>query len=803
MTREELARAEGRADVENGRLKVTVDSASGRYSIFRKRGESWEVVVRDATFGLKVGRERYLASSHYDTSVHEAPVWDRLGRGTRLQLRGEDPSGNLPPVWANLTVYDGREFVTVEVLGRNTTGRELDLAEVYTMVTSSTDGSGVFLGGDPSDYRVLEGGLGMTFDFTIRNLPGTEMVDSDWHVLVWDRKRRESLMMGTISPPGNCPQFSINDAGEPGSGVVDSTGRKAFPDFTQYTRFLPRKAWRPGSTVTGEVIAVNPLEADPHAQLEKYGKLIAEYCGVRLKESPVPAYWNSWNAPTGWSSEKDEDFGDAYGSMISEGDILDNMEVMRDHLQRFGMDWWGLDSGYATIGDWEPNERFPHGMKWLADQFHSRGLKAGIWINPFNADIRSNLFKDHPDWFLEISPEFPVKDKMWRTLDTTHPEVQDWLRDLTTKYTKDWGYDVLKLDFCYYVVGGKEFHDKSATGTEALRRGYQVIREAAGPDVFIIACGGPVGFYWGLADACRIGLDNMPRWGKDGEFMVEVQGILPSVRVMAGRYYLQNRVWVNHNDLIFFRPPLSWSEALSWATVYALSGSVLKIGDKLVQMKDEAFRVIQKMLPVYPKGARPVDLLVHQYPLVWDLAIDDVDLEPWHVVGLFNWGVNREFDEEWDEKARVVTLSFEDLGLNPSKSFAVFDFWEENLAGIYSGKYEVELEPRSCQLVAVREVLDRPQFLSTNRHFTQGATDIIALSWNPEPEDPELVLEAKVVGGFEHHYHFLVPANYSLLGASAGNTLVQAQAGELGHVVVKLEPSEAGVLELEIKFKKK
>ncbi|GAB4309353.1 MAG: hypothetical protein Kow0069_08530 [Promethearchaeota archaeon] len=811
----EVLRTAEATSLRNALLEVRVEHASGTYSVLLASGE---LVVKDATFGAKVGGKTFLAREGYDLAVGVAPVSDRLGDGALVEVWAENPRPSeepeRPTSWARLAVRAGEEHVTLEVHVKNVTGRDLELEEVYSCWAKAEAGGGVFVGRELASHRIVEGGLGMLFDFTVRVLNGGEDADSDWHVLFWDREswegegRRRSLLFGAISPCGNPVQFQSSSDGQTGQGLVDSAGRRAFPSFVAVTRFLPRKKFKPGDVVVGETIAVDPVEGDPHRQLEKYADLVARFNGIRLTPQPVPAYWNSWNAPTGWSSAEDRDFGDAYGSMISEGVILENLEVMERWLKRFGMSWWGLDSGWATVGVWEPNERFPHGMKWLADQIHAKGLKAGIWLNPFNVDVRSEFYRAHPDWFVEMAPGFPVGDKNWRTLDLTRPDVEAWLRQLVRKVTREWGFDGLKCDFCYYVAGGHQFFDERATGTEVLRRGFQIIREEAGPETFVVACGGPVGFYWGLVDATRVGLDNMPRWGKDGEFVVEEQGLKPAVRVAAGRYYLQDRVWINHNDLIFFRPPLKFHEALSWATLYALTGSVFKIGDKLVQTKPEAFRVMRRLLPVYRKGARPVDLLYNQYPQVWDLHVD-VDwrgrplppgLEPWHVVGLFNWGENVHLGERWDEERREVGFEGAQLGLEPGAEYLAFDFWEGRLAGRFpgSGGYLVELEPRTCQLLAVRPVSERPSFLSTNRHVTQGATDVRLVAWDEAAG--QLSVDVDSVEGFEHVLQFHVPPGHRLDRALAGGTPARVAVDERAQLAAVTFPGNGARVTLELTF---
>jgi alpha-galactosidase len=89
--------------------------------------------------------------------------------------------------------------------------------------------------------------------------------------------------------------------------------------------------------------------------------------------APVPPMgWNSWAA--GYSSE------------LSEEAIIAIAEYVVSHgLDKIGYEYVNLDDGWAGYrkpdGNLEANtNRFPHGIKWLIDYVHSRGLKIGLYF---------------------------------------------------------------------------------------------------------------------------------------------------------------------------------------------------------------------------------------------------------------------------------------------------------------------------------------------------------------------------------------------------------------------------------------
>lgn len=84
-----------------------------------------------------------------------------------------------------------------------------------------------------------------------------------------------------------------------------------------------------------------------------------------------PMGWNSWNT---------------FGTEIHEKLILELADIMvRDGYQERGYDYLVIDDGWALksrdeSGNLVPDpEKFPHGIKYVADYVHSRGLKLGIY----------------------------------------------------------------------------------------------------------------------------------------------------------------------------------------------------------------------------------------------------------------------------------------------------------------------------------------------------------------------------------------------------------------------------------------
>src|SRR5262249_3043725 len=133
------------------------------------------------------------------------------------------------------------------------------------------------------------------------------------------------------------------------------------------------------------------------------------------------------------------------------------------------------------------------------------GLTPGIWLIPFGWDPQRLLFQDHQDWFVHHA-DGSLYAVHWAgtCLDMTHPGARELLRETVSRMTREWGYRYLKIDGLWPGMGtdillpepayrddrlgDAVFHDPAKTNLEAYREGLELVREAAGADVYILGC---------------------------------------------------------------------------------------------------------------------------------------------------------------------------------------------------------------------------------------------------------------------------------------------------------------------------
>ena len=186
---------------------------------------------------------------------------------------------------------------------------------------------------------------------------------------------------------------------------------------------------------------------------------------------------------------------------------------------------------------------------------------------------------------------------------------------------------------------------------------------------------------------------------------------------------------------------------------------------------------------------------MNMYPVfemapVWDLKVKRPFGE-WDVVALFNWS-----DEE-----KEVGFKFEELGLDASKFYAIYEFWTDEFQDIYEGEFSMTVPPHAVRLLAVHEEQARPQFLSSDRHLTQGAVDLEDLSWDAKKK--ELSGSVKLVGGHPTQLAFLLSDNFALQKVSAKDAEMALKVDHDGVLRVTLSSAKDVTAEFHVKVEDK
>jgi hypothetical protein len=138
-------------------------------------------------------------------------------------------------------------------------------------------------------------------------------------------------------------------------------------------------------------------------------------------------------------------------------------------------------------------------------------------------------------------------------------------------------------------------------------------------------------------------------------------------------------------------------------------------------------------------------------PGIFDLKVQHPTAGEWDVVALFNWD---------EVNPKQVQLSPGRLGL-PTGDWLCLDGRTGELLHFGEGLLTVQVPPTACRIVTYWPVGDRPRFVGSSRHLTQGADDVEAVKW----EENRLRLSgvSHVVGGDPYRLRVYVPDGYRTL----------------------------------------
>jgi len=290
--------------------------------------------------------------------------------------------------------------------------------------------------------------------------------------------------------------------------------------------------------------------------------------------------------PTAWCSWYH------YFEHVSQDDIEENLRA----IETLGLpiDVVQIDDGYqAEIGDWLLlSERFAS-LADIVGRIRGAGQRAGIWVAPFLVGERSVLAREHPDWLVgDTSPGTGWGDQRLSSLDVTHPEAEAYLREVFGTFA-DLGIDYYKIDFVYAGAMEGRRADPSVAGVAAYRRGLRVIREAIGPESFLLGCGAPILPSVGLVDAMRVGPDI-------GHHFEPLDGDLsqPSQRAAAQnsrwRAWQHGRFWTNDADCLVAGAHVERRE--EWADVVERYSGLRVSSDRLGELDEWGLATTRRLL---------------------------------------------------------------------------------------------------------------------------------------------------------------------------------------------------------------
>lgn len=359
-------------------------------------------------------------------------------------------------------------------------------------------------------------------------------------------------------------------------------------------------------------------EKAPEIVIEEFGENLGKKYKVKPFEENVPTGWCSWYY---------------YYTGISEAIILSNLYEVKN--RKLSLEFFQIDDGYQhEIGDWTiVNDKFPRGVKFLADEIRKQGLEPGIWLAPFLVRKKSSFFTLYPEAVLKDNKDNPVPaiwNPLWGldytyTLDVTHPKAIEFLENLFKTFTRDYGYNYLKLDFLFSASLPGLPYNKRLTPSERYRQALELIRKVVGKNTFLLGCGAPLIPSIGIFDGMRIGCDVTPFWYpeikrrilKDKHALSTEKGLINTIN----RNFMHRNLWLNDPDCLIVRKEknkMNSAQTILMATIMAMSGGILLVSDNLVTIEEDRIEILEKALKLsklcQKKKSIPLGMFGNSFP---------------------------------------------------------------------------------------------------------------------------------------------------------------------------------------------
>lgn len=374
--------------------------------------------------------------------------------------------------------------------------------------------------------------------------------------------------------------------------------------------------------------------------------------------------------PTGWCSWY------CFGPNVDAEKIGRNLDFIAAHLPE--LRYIQIDDGYqSAMGDWlATGKSFGGDIKGILKTIKDKGFEPALWVAPFIAEAKSEIFQQHPDWFIKGPDGQPLnsatvsfggwREGPWYCLDGTNPEVQKHLENLFKTMHEEWGVTYFKLDANYWgMMHGGTFHDPKASRVDAYRKGMEAIRRGAG-DSFILGCNHPMWPSIGLIDGAR----------SSNDVSRNENAFLATARENLLRGWQNGRLWWNDPDCVLLSGKLSQELYDFHLTSLFAGGGMVLSGDDLPGLGDDRIKKLRALNPPSGIAASFTDDKLELGTLVRDGKV---------YYCLFNWSTT--------PAKRTFKLS------RPGR---LTDYWSGKDFGKCEGTIEVPLAPHAAKLLVLQ-----------------------------------------------------------------------------------------------------
>ncbi len=733
-----------KVSLENDLLTFTYDLENNTYSLLDKNID--KLVLSKAY--ASINSNNFESEKKPDAKV--ISIKDDIGTGKKIEILCENSSEVIYIFHA--TVYDSKSYVVLNAGIINNSPNDVKVNQIAPLQ------SGIAFGhlDSPQDIVMLNGQAGGG-DSKIEK---TDKMQSPNNLMVTlgNNSSRSTLVIGGLHYFDFGKWVSAeklkNDGIKLNVEYRDKVGRLVDAG----SKYIPQ------DSCYIDLISANPFES-----LEQYGSTLktANQANPNIYSFPTVCLWYA-SVPT-WGGTDDEFLNNSVGAVKEmEHAVASGFLKYAPVAVRLVPDLYEdyCEQGWWDDEHWQKYDRYvePYETteKWAQAILKMGGLpftyfQSGFTSLDYAAAYPGHfLFNDSSCAKTEGEPQMLVKNRNIHgrcTYDYTDPGFIDHLKNVWSNL-RNGGVKGVMFDYpetAWIEKGG--FENKYATTASAYRNVFQLSKNGLGPNSYIHernVAGQP------FLDVTAGIVDNQRVW-------VDTDLANPEMYTRCAlRWYKTRKVFTYDTDsknLFKVAPNNIDGLRQMLSMVYITSGRLL-LANSFNHITDEQIFTMSRVFPVHstPITARPLDMLeCKANPQIYDLEIN----KDWHQIAFFNT------DLENSAKISVEISSnsaFGGMGLDPNEKYHVYDFWNDEYLGKVAGngRLEQELRAGEVRMMSVHKSIDRPNFISTNRHLMQGYVELKDVQWNSKKKI--LSGKADVVGG--ETFKIVIAANGFVPSAS-------------------------------------
>lgn len=733
----------------NDRLIVQINE-EGLFQVFCP--ESGKVVIDNIQSAFTLGDNEYLFTLN-PKKVKRHFISDKMGKGIQTTFYAKNEEQKIQLVWKFRT-FKNKPAVAAKLELINLSRNPIRVDEMRPFSASGITAPSK----DPMYYISLEHPL--TWGW-LKDMEALQDTGKSAMITAYADPTDKGAVIGALSFDRFRASIEIVDQRNASNSIQLKTCHEIEPHLMV----------NPDETLSSEWIYINPID-DVFTGLEEWATLAGSMNNAVIADPPATGFY-TWYY---------------YREHVSEKIMLDNARFLAANKDKFPVNWvhidWGWQRRFST-GDTVANEKFPHGLKWLAGEIKSLGFHPSLWINPFMyTKPTAEAVDAHPDIFLRdtsgnLVNREPIRNIMGRDfglgehmvlegvtniVDVSNPksyafleERYDWVNSL--------GYDMAMMDFIQEARlrpdSREQFKYANLSAIEGTRKALAAARKGLGPEADILGCGTVYEASVGFSNLTRVSTDAPAIWSC----------VKTACKDLIMHYFMNNKLWTNYADGLFIRDKISpywretwWDEngdlvpmrlnddeAEFYTAVNGLSQAAVLYTEDIQRLKPHRQWLLSLVLPIYEKGYfRPVDMFRTEFANTLQLQCEEGQRK-WTVAAGLNW------TDDKDHQGLDLGL----LDLCPETKYHAFDVFNKVYLGVVGSSETLgPINAHGVLLANLVPDLKRPQIIGTDTHISQGGIEIKDEVWNESKK--ELFLSLNDLYGRKGNLYLSVPKGYKV-----------------------------------------